>query len=46
LANNFDSGAQIVFRSFLAPTFGRYFAGSGSTASNLRSKAEGFNKAE
>jgi receptor expression-enhancing protein 5/6 len=39
-------GAQIVFRSFLAPTFGRYFAGSGSTASNLRSKAEGFNKAE
>jgi len=36
-------GAQIIFRSFLAPTMGRYFQ-SGSTASNLRSKAEDFTK--
>ncbi|KAI9898219.1 hypothetical protein N3K66_006579 [Trichothecium roseum] len=31
-------GAQIVFRSFLAPTLGRYFSG-GSGAPNLRAKA-------
>lgn len=41
-----NSGAQIIFRSFLAPTLGRYFNQGGATASNLRSKAEGFNKAE
>jgi receptor expression-enhancing protein 5/6 len=40
-----NSGAQIIFRSFLTPTLGRYF-NHGSTASNLRSKAEGFNKSE
>ncbi|KAI9799691.1 MAG: ER membrane protein DP1/Yop1 [Sarcosagium campestre] len=35
------SGAQIVFRSFLQPVFGRHFASSaGSTAANLRSKAD------
>ncbi|VUC34944.1 unnamed protein product [Clonostachys rosea] len=37
-------GAQIVFRSFIAPTFSRYFVQPG--ASNLRSKAEGFSKTE
>ncbi|KAK4110755.1 hypothetical protein N656DRAFT_790969 [Canariomyces notabilis] len=33
-------GADIIFRSFLAPTLGRYFHGSGSTASGLRAKAD------
>lgn len=32
-------GAEIIFRSFLAPTLGRYFH-SGSTASGLRAKAD------
>merc|ERR1712000_774387 len=39
-------GADLIFRSFLAPTLGRYFNQGGATASTLRSKAEGFNKAE
>ncbi|KAI9762341.1 MAG: ER membrane protein DP1/Yop1 [Chaenotheca gracillima] len=34
------AGAQVVFRSFLHPVFGRYFSTSGSTAANLRSKAD------
>ena len=34
------SGADIIFRSFLVPTLGRYFHGSGSTASGLRAKAD------
>jgi len=33
-------GAQIVFRSFLQPLFGRYFSGTGSTGANLRAKAD------
>jgi receptor expression-enhancing protein 5/6 len=33
-------GADIIFRSFLAPTLGRYFHSSGSTASGLRAKAD------
>ena len=34
-------GADIIFRSFLAPTLGRYFQSSaGSTASGLRAKAD------
>ncbi|KAM7202770.1 protein yop-1 [Naviculisporaceae sp. PSN 640] len=32
-------GADIIFRSFLSPTLGRYFHHSGSTASGLRDKA-------
>jgi receptor expression-enhancing protein 5/6 len=38
-------GAQILFRSFLVPTVGRYFTESAS-ASTLRSKAEGFSKTD
>jgi receptor expression-enhancing protein 5/6 len=34
-----NSGAQVVFRSFLQPVFARYFTG-GSTSANLRSAAE------
>lgn len=33
-------GADIIFRSFLVPTLGRYFNQSGSTASGLRAKAD------
>jgi len=33
-------GADIIFRSFLVPTLGRYFQNSGSTASGLRAKAD------
>ncbi|KXX78441.1 Protein yop-1 [Madurella mycetomatis] len=33
-------GADIIFRSFLAPTLGRYFHSTGSTASGLRAKAD------
>ncbi|TQV99084.1 protein yop-1 [Cordyceps javanica] len=32
-------GAEIIFRSFLAPTLSRYFKG-GSSSANLRSKAD------
>ncbi|KAF7546171.1 hypothetical protein G7Z17_g8627 [Cylindrodendrum hubeiense] len=39
-------GAELVFRSFLAPTLGRYFASAGSTASGLRAKADGLDKTE
>jgi len=38
-------GAEIVFRSFLAPTLGRYFQSPG-TSSNLRSKTDAFAKDE
>ncbi|KAI1191387.1 TB2/DP1, HVA22 family-domain-containing protein [Nemania serpens] len=34
------SGAQLIFRSFLHPMLGRYFSESGSTAANLRAKAD------
>jgi receptor expression-enhancing protein 5/6 len=37
-------GAQIVFRSFITPMFGRYF--SGSTAAGLRAKADSAAKAD
>jgi receptor expression-enhancing protein 5/6 len=33
-------GAELIFRSFLVPTLGRYFHQSGSTASGLRAKAD------
>lgn len=33
-------GSEVIFRSLLAPTLGRYFQGSGSTASGLRAKAD------
>ncbi|KAK4177220.1 TB2/DP1, HVA22 family-domain-containing protein [Triangularia setosa] len=33
-------GAEIIFRSFLAPTLSRHFQTSGSTASGLRAKAD------
>ncbi|KAI9830993.1 MAG: ER membrane protein DP1/Yop1 [Phylliscum demangeonii] len=33
-------GAQIVFRNFIQPVFSRYFSHAGSTAANLRSKAD------
>ncbi|KAK4042878.1 TB2/DP1, HVA22 family-domain-containing protein [Parachaetomium inaequale] len=33
-------GAEIIFRSFMAPTLGRYFHTPGSTASGLRAKAD------
>lgn len=45
-ANPTLSGADVVFRSFLAPMLSKYFVGSGSTASNLRAKAEGLSKDE
>lgn len=38
------SGAQLVFRSFLQPALGRYFSESGSTAANLRAKADSIGK--
>ncbi|KAI1391459.1 TB2/DP1, HVA22 family-domain-containing protein [Hypoxylon trugodes] len=38
------NGAQLVFRSFIQPTVGRYFSESGSTAANLRAKADSFGK--
>lgn len=41
-----NSGAELVFRSFLAPTIGRYFAASPSTAAGLRAKAQDFDKTE
>ncbi|KAI0157570.1 TB2/DP1, HVA22 family-domain-containing protein [Xylariaceae sp. FL1272] len=38
------SGAQLIFRSFLTPMLGRYFSESGSTAANLRAKADSYGK--
>jgi receptor expression-enhancing protein 5/6 len=40
------SGAQLVFKSFIAPAFSRYFNESGSTAANLRAKADSLGKSE
>ena len=40
LANGLNRGAELIFRSFLVPTLGRYFHHSGSTASGLRAKAD------
>ncbi|KAL2114077.1 hypothetical protein VUR80DRAFT_758 [Thermomyces stellatus] len=39
------NGAEFIFRSFMVPMFGRYFA-SGSTASNLRAKADAAAKSD
>ncbi|KAF2715376.1 hypothetical protein K504DRAFT_457550 [Pleomassaria siparia CBS 279.74] len=38
------AGAQIIFRSFIQPVFSRYFSESGSTAANLRAKADSAGK--
>ncbi|KAI0533470.1 TB2/DP1, HVA22 family-domain-containing protein [Xylaria digitata] len=38
------SGAQLIFRSFMQPMLGRYFSESGSTAANLRAKADSAGK--
>ncbi|KAI2615905.1 TB2/DP1, HVA22 family-domain-containing protein [Hypoxylon sp. NC1633] len=38
------SGAQLIFRSFMQPMLGRYFSEPGSTAANLRAKADSFGK--
>merc|ERR1712093_66446 len=34
------NGAQIVFRSFIQPVFSRFFSQSGSTAADVRGKAD------
>jgi hypothetical protein len=34
------SGAQILFRSFIQPVFSRFFPQSGTTAADLRAKAD------
>lgn len=34
------NGAQIVFRSVIQPVFARFFSSSGTTASDLRAKAD------
>lgn len=39
-------GAQLVFRSVLQPAFSRHFSESGSTAANLRAKADSVGKRE
>ncbi|PHH64921.1 hypothetical protein CDD81_3778 [Ophiocordyceps australis] len=39
-------GADIIFKSFMVPTLGRYFQQPGSTASGLRSKTGGIDKSE
>lgn len=41
-----NSGAQIIFRSFLQPVFSKYFSQSGSTAADLRSKADQATKSQ
>jgi len=33
-------GAQIIFRSFIQPVFSRFFSQSGTTAADLRGKAD------
>ncbi|ERF74777.1 hypothetical protein EPUS_04946 [Endocarpon pusillum Z07020] len=38
------SGAQVVFRSFIQPVFSRFFSESGSTAADLRAKADSATK--
>lgn len=37
-------GAQVVFRSFIQPVFSRFFSESGSTAADLRAKADSATK--
>ena len=43
VTNQFCSGAQIVFHSFLQPVVGRFFSTNG-TSSNLRAQAEAASK--
>jgi receptor expression-enhancing protein 5/6 len=38
------NGAQLIFKSFVQPILGRYFSESGSTAANLRAKADSLGK--
>jgi receptor expression-enhancing protein 5/6 len=40
------NGAQIVFRSFIQPVFSRFFSSSGSTAADLRAKADAAGKSQ
>lgn len=40
------NGAQIVFRSFIQPVFSRFFSTPGSTAADLRAKADAAGKAQ
>ncbi|KPI37811.1 Protein yop1 [Cyphellophora attinorum] len=40
------SGAQIVFRSFIQPVFSRFFSTSGTTAADLRAKADAAGKSQ
>jgi len=39
-------GAQIIFRSFVQPVFSRFFSQSGSTAADLRAKADSATKSQ
>ncbi|OAA52043.1 protein yop-1 [Metarhizium rileyi] len=39
-------GAEVIFRSFLAPTVGRYFQQPASTSAGLRSKTGGLDKSD
>ncbi len=45
-ADAFQSGAEIIYRSFMVPMLGRYFSHGGSTASGLRAKADTADKAD
>lgn len=40
------SGSKIVFNSFIAPLFGRFFNQAGSTSANLRTQAENVTKTQ
>jgi receptor expression-enhancing protein 5/6 len=40
------NGAQIVFRSLIQPVFSRFFSQSGSTAADLRGKADAAMKSQ
>ena len=40
------NGAQIVFRSLLQPVFSRFFSGAGTTAADLRGKADSAMKSQ
>ncbi|KAL9626420.1 MAG: hypothetical protein Q9164_007879, partial [Protoblastenia rupestris] len=39
-------GAQVVFRSFIHPVFSRFFSEGGSTAADLRAKADSATKSQ
>jgi len=39
-------GAEMIFRSVMTPMFARHFSSSGSTAANLRAKADSLGKGE